>query len=43
VDIFNALNVSTLAQVNETWGPNWGRPQLILQGRFLRVGMELDF
>ena len=37
-DVYNVFNVGTIAQVNETWGPLWGRPQLILQGRYLRFG-----
>jgi hypothetical protein len=42
-DVYNVFNVGTIAQVNETWGPLWGRPQLILQGRYVRFGTQIDF
>jgi len=43
VDIYNVFNVSTIVQTNETWGPLYGRPQLILQARYLRFGTQIDF
>jgi hypothetical protein len=42
-DVYNVFNVGTIAQVNETWGPVWGRPQLILLGRYVRFGTQIDF
>jgi hypothetical protein len=43
VDIFNVLNESTVTQINQNYGANWLRPQGILNGRYLRFGMQLDF
>jgi hypothetical protein len=43
VDIYNVLNVGTIVQVNETWGPLYGRPQLIMQARYVRFGAQIDF
>ena len=43
VDIFNVLNASTVLTVNETFGPNWLDPQIILQGRRAQIGAQLDF
>lgn len=43
VSVFNLLNAnSVLAQVN-TYGPAWQTPSLILQGRLLKFGAQLDF
>jgi hypothetical protein len=43
VDVFNVLNASTVLTVNETFGPNWLDPQIILQGRRAQIGAQLDF
>jgi hypothetical protein len=43
VDIFNVLNASTVLTVNETFGPNWLDPQIILQGRRAQIGVQVDF
>lgn len=43
VDIYNVLNVGTIVQVNETWGPLYGRPQLIMRARYMRFGTQIDF
>jgi hypothetical protein len=40
-DIYNVFTVGTIAQVNETWGPLWGRPQLVLLGRYVRFGTQI--
>ena len=42
-DIFNVFNSNTLVQVNETYGPLYGQPQIILQARYVRLGVQLDF
>ncbi len=47
-DIFNVLNAGTVIRVNETYGSvpatnAWMRPLQILDGRFVRFGMQLNF
>jgi len=47
-DIFNVLNAGTVIRVNETYGSNpstnaWRTPLQILDGRFVRFGMQLNF
>jgi len=42
-DIFNVFNSNTVVQVNEAYGPLYGQPQVILQARYLRLGVQLDF
>jgi hypothetical protein len=42
-DLYNVTNANTLVQVNETYGPLYGRPQVILQARYLRLGFQVDF
>jgi hypothetical protein len=36
-DVYNALNGSNVTTETQTYGPNLGRPQTILQGRLLRL------
>jgi len=48
VDMFNALNAGTVLRVNETYGSNpatnaWLTPLSIMDGRFLRFGMQMNF
>jgi hypothetical protein len=43
LDVYNAFNSGTVTQANPTWGPNWLRPQAVLNGRSLRFGGELNF
>jgi hypothetical protein len=46
VDFYNALNASTEVVVNDTYGTNgvsWLQPQQILQGRYVKLGMQVDF
>ena len=48
VDLFNALNAGTVLRVNETYGavPStnaWFTPTTIMDGRFLRFGMQMTF
>ena len=47
-DVYNALNVSPVIAVNNSYNANqaannWGRPTQILVGRFLKVGAQFDF
>jgi hypothetical protein len=48
VDLFNALNAGTVLRVNQTYGavPStnaWFTPTGIMDGRFLRFGMQMNF
>ena len=47
-DIFNALNAGTVLRVNETYGANpatnaWLTPLTIMDGRYLRFGIQMSF
>jgi hypothetical protein len=46
VDLYNALNINTVLDVNNTYGTNgaaWLVPTEIAQARFIKVGAQLDF
>jgi hypothetical protein len=43
VELFNVLNGSAALVVNNTFGPNWQKPQSILLGRMLKFGIQADF
>ena len=43
LDIFNLFNASTVTDENDIYGPDWLRPITIFQGRFARIGMELEW
>ena len=43
VDMFNALNSSAILAQNNTYGTSWQTPTTILQGRLVKVGMQLSF
>ena len=47
-DIFNLLNAGTVVRVNETYGSNpatnaWMTPLTIMEGRYIRFGMQMSF
>jgi hypothetical protein len=47
-DVFNVLNAGTVLRVNETYGANpatntWLTPLAIMDGRYLRLGMQMTF
>ena len=47
-DIFNVLNAGTVVRVNETYGANpatnaWLTPLGIMEGRYLRFGLQMSF
>jgi hypothetical protein len=47
-DIFNVLNSGTVIRVNETYGSNpatnqWMTPLAIMEGRYLRFGLQMSF
>jgi hypothetical protein len=43
VDLYNAMNASSILSINTTYGSNWLRPTGILQGRLLKFGAQFDF
>ena len=43
VDLYNALNASTVLQVNSTYGPSWLMPTQILDARLLKFSVQVDF
>ncbi len=48
VDVFNVLNAGTVIRVTETYGANpatnaWKNPQAIMDGRFVRFGIQMSF
>ena len=48
VDMFNVLNAGTVLTVNQTYGAvaatnAWNTPTSIMDGRYLRFGLQLNF
>ena len=43
LDIFNFLNANTTTRINSTYGDNWQTIQRIMQARYMRIGMELEW
>jgi outer membrane receptor protein involved in Fe transport len=43
LDIFNLLNSSAILAQNNTYGTAWQSPTQILQGRLLKLGVQLEF
>ena len=48
MDVFNVLNAGTVTRANATYGTNpatnpWFRPQTIMDGRYVRFGMQMSF
>jgi hypothetical protein len=43
LDLFNALNGSSVLAQNNTYGPSWLRPTNIIQGRLVKFGGQFDF
>jgi len=43
LDLFNALNVSSILGEIQTFGPSLGQPTEILQGRFARIATTVKF
>jgi hypothetical protein len=43
LDVFNAINSSTVLTVNQTYGTDWLKPTQIMPGRMFKVGFQLDF
>jgi hypothetical protein len=43
VDLFNALNSNTATSYNQTFGPNWLRPNAVLPARFVKISAQIDW
>jgi hypothetical protein len=43
LDLYNVTNASAVTTYTQTYGPNWLRPQAILNARYLRFGVQMDF
>jgi hypothetical protein len=43
IGIFNATNEDTVLSQNNSFGPTLGRVQSILDGRVVRLGVQVDF
>jgi len=43
LDLYNALNVSSILAQNNTFGTSWLRPLQIMPPRFAKISLQLDF
>ena len=43
LDVFNALNASTIVTINTTYGGSWLEPLQVMDGRFLKFGARYSF
>ena len=43
LDLFNALNASSVLAQNNTYGSSWLRPTNVIQGRLVKFGGQFDF
>lgn len=43
LDVYNLFNASPILSINSTFGPNWLRPNQILDGRIFKLGIEIQF
>ena len=43
IDLYNALNVSTILAQNNTFGAAWLQPTSIMPARFAKVSLQFDF
>ena len=48
MDVFNVLNAGTVTRANETFGAvaatnPWRNPQVIMEGRYFRFGLQMSF
>ena len=42
LDLYNALNASTILERNKPYGSRWGQPDLILDGRLLQLSGDIS-
>ena len=43
IGIFNLTNTATIQAENNSFGPNLNKVQAILDGRVVRLGVQVDF
>jgi hypothetical protein len=43
LDLYNALNSSVVQTYNQTYGPNWLTPTLVMPARFMKLSAQLNF
>ena len=43
LDVFNIFNTNTTTRVNTTYGSNWQDIVAIMQARYMRIGLELEW
>jgi hypothetical protein len=43
ISAYNLLNANTPLVLNYTYGPNWLTPTSIMQGRFVKFGIQVDY
>jgi hypothetical protein len=43
VSIYNLFNANPVQTYNNTFGPAWLAPTVILQARFVDIGVQIDF
>jgi hypothetical protein len=43
IDLYNALNVSTILAQNNTVGAAWLQPTTIMPARFAKLSLQFDF
>jgi hypothetical protein len=42
-DVYNLFNASPVLNLNQRYGPAWQQPFIILPGRFVKLGAQIDF
>ena len=43
MDLFNLFNANTRTSEQQTFGPNWRQIRNIMQARYMRLGLELEW
>ncbi len=43
LDLYNVFNSNTITSINTTFGPAFRRPLSFLDGRFAKIGVQVDF
>jgi hypothetical protein len=43
VSIYNLFNANAVQTYNQNFGPAWLAPTVIMQSRFVDIGMQVDF
>jgi hypothetical protein len=43
IDLYNLFNASPVLTMNHRYGPAWQTPFIVLSGRFVKFGAQVDF